>query len=1037
MDTSLRTTTEILNHYLNEVSQKYSQIQSSEYGYRTPFENLLKDIFSEIKVNQIDHDAKAVGGNKPDFVLSKSGIPILFIEVKDIGVSLDKIENSEQLARYYGYDNLVLTDYLEFRFYRNGLKYVEPISIATYDKKERTITPIPSNFELLKKTLLDFPQSHKEAIKSGSHLAKIMGGKAYRIRENAKEMLSGEDKEKRSIYKVYETMKKQLIHDMTPDSFADMYAQTLVYGLFVARFHDETPDGFNRSEARELVPASNPLLRHFFDHIAGADFDKRLDHIVDELCDVFSHSDIQKLISNYYGTEKGSKDPVIHFYEDFLQEYDSKKRKEFGAYYTPLPVVNFIVKAVDHILEHDFKLSGGLANSSKNEKGHIVQVLDPATGTGTFLTEVIKLIHDKKKNQSGIWGKYVLDDVLPRLFGFEIMIAPYTIAHLKMSMLLKVTGFKYFNNRRLGIYLTNSLEQGNTIDEMFGSFGLAESIADESKEASKIKNEKPIMVVLGNPPYSGESSNKGKNFQWIDSLLDDYKKEPEGLEKLNERNPKWLNDDYVKFIRFGQYFIEQNKTGVLAYINPHGFLDNPTFRGMRWKLLKTYDKIYVLNLHGNSKKKEVSPDGSKDENVFDIQQGVSINIFVKTREKKENELGQVFYSDLFGLRQKKFDFLNNGQINKINWQKVSSNKNMYLFIPTNNSLNKEYQKGFSLNELFNVNGVGLTTAHDDFVIDESKDKLQSRFEKFKNSERNTEQLHKEFEVKKKLGWNILNGYDNLQKVTDLNKYIRPIAYRPFDNRYIFYEDKLVWRTVKKVMSNFDNLENLGMIFHKREELTSPFAHIFVSRLMSEHGVISSKTTNSQAPLYLFTNGTKESNLNSNIVNEIQKLVGNISPEGLFNYVYSILHCPKYRKKYNQFLKSDFPRIPYPKDRKTFDKLAKLGEELIQYHLLEHSNINPYDISYLEEGESIVETPRFENGKVYINKTQYFGNVSEVAWNFYIGGYQPAQKWLKDRKGRELSADDIEHYSKIVIVLSETDKLMKEIDKVNWQEENEK
>jgi predicted helicase len=693
MDTNNKHTDELFTQYLNEVSSKYTDTNTSEYGYRTPFENFLKEIFSEIKVTNIEHDSKAIGGNKPDFVLSKDSVPLLYIEVKDIGVSLDKIEKSEQLARYYGYDNLVLTDYLEFRFYRNGLKYVEPISIASYDKKERTLSFNQENFELLRKTLIQFTESHKEPIKSGSHLAKIMGGKAYRIRENAREMLNSPDKEKRSIYKVYETMKKQLIHDMSTDDFADMYAQTLVYGLFVARFHDTSPDTFTRSEARDLVPASNPLLRHFFDHIAGADFDDRLESIVNELCRAFSHSDISKLISNYYGTEKGSKDPVIHFYEDFLQEYDSKKRKEFGAYYTPLPVVKFIVKSVDYILEHDFKLVGGLANSSKNEKGHIVQVLDPATGTGTFLTEVIKIIHERRQNQAGNWGSYVLHEVLPRLFGFEIMIAPYTIAHLKMSMLLKEMGFKYFNDRRLGIYLTNSLQEGNTIENMFDSFGLAESISDESREASKIKKEKPIMVVLGNPPYSGESSNKGKNFEWIESLLEDYKKEPGGLEKLNERNPKWLNDDYVKFIRFGQHFIEQNKTGVVAFINPHGFLDNPTFRGMRWNLLKTYDKIYVLNLHGNAKKKEVCPDGSKDENVFDIQQGVSINIFVRTGEKKENELGRVFYTDVWGIRSQKFEYLTEKDIEQIKWEKIENKAPMYFMVPRDYELEEEYKKG--------------------------------------------------------------------------------------------------------------------------------------------------------------------------------------------------------------------------------------------------------------------------------------------------------------------------------------------------------
>jgi predicted helicase len=856
-----------------------------------------------------------------------------------------------------------------------------------------------------------------------------MGGKAYRIRENAREMLNSSGKEKRSIYKVYETMKRQLIHDMSIDDFADMYAQTLVYGLFIARFHDTSPDTFTRSEARDLVPASNPLLKHFFDHIAGVDFDDRLDSIVDELCRAFSHSDISKLISNYYGTEKDSKDPIIHFYEDFLQEYDSKKRKEFGAYYTPLPVVKFIVKAVDHILENDFGLVGGLANSSKNEKGHIVQILDPATGTGTFLTETIKLIHDKRIKQSGNWPSYVLHEVLPRLFGFEIMIAPYTIAHLKMSMLLKETGFKYFNNRRLGIYLTNSLEEGNTIGEMFDSFGLAESISQESKEASKIKKEKPIMVVLGNPPYSGESSNKGKNFEWIDSLLEDYKKEPGGLEKLNERNPKWLNDDYVRFLRFGQYFIERNKTGIVAFINSHSFLDNPTFRGMRWNLLKTYDKIYVLNLHGNARKKEVSPDGSKDENVFDIQQGVSINIFVKTGEKKEDELGQVFYTDVWGVRSKKFEYLTEKDMEQIKWEKIKNKAPMYFMIPRDYELEEEYHKGFKVEELFIVNSLGIQTHRDDFAIAMNKNELVPRMKDFYDKTITNAELTNKYGLRETVVWKL----EEKRKGKFEENLIKKIDYRIFDTRYIYYSSDVVDRDRRKVMNNLLK-PNIAFTISKQQS-SSDFRHIFLSRNIQESCLISLQTKEGgyTFPLYLYDEeNNKTINFNKRIVEEIKEIVGNINSEDLFHYIYAILYSNVYREKYKDFLRSDFPRIPYPKDRRTFDKLARLGNELIKYHLLEHENIDPYKISYLGEGDNIVEKPVYKDGKVYINSTQYFGNVSEIAWNFYIGGYQPAQKWLKDRKGRELSPDDIEHYSKIVIVLKETDRIMKEIGKISFE-----
>jgi predicted helicase len=595
--------------------------------------------------------------------------------------------------------------------------------------------------------------------------------------------------------------------------------------------------------------------------------------------------------------------------------------------------------------------------------------------------------------------------VLPRLFGFEIMIAPYTIAHLKMSMLLKETGFKYFNNRRLGIYLTNSLEEGNTIGEMFDSFGLAESISEESKEASKIKKEKPIMVVLGNPPYSGESSNKGKNFEWIDSLLDDYKKEPGGLEKLNERNPKWLNDDYVRFLRFGQYFIERNKTGIVAFINAHGFLDNPTFRGMRWNLLKTYDKIYVLNLHGNAKKKEVCPDGSKDENVFDIQQGVSINIFVKTGEKKEDELGQVLYTDVWGIRSQKFEYLIEKDLEQIKWQRIKNKAPMYFMVPRNYELEEEYNKGFKIDEIFQVGSVGIQTGNDSRYIQDNKD-----------------------------------VFNNL--ILNSQNYIQEVVYRPFDRKFLYYDetpkqnkDEILpasYRSRATVMQNMEK-SNLALIIGRQGHVVGamPWNLVFCSKSLVDLNIFY-RGGGVVFPLYLYDeNNNKNLNLRMNKVEEMEEITGSLDSEELFNYIYAVLHSNIYRKKYATFLKFDFPRIPYPKDKKTFNKLAKLGNELIKYHLLEHENIDPYKISYLGKGDNIVEKPEYKDGKVYINSTQYFGNVSEIAWNFYIGGYQPAQKWLKDRKGRELSPDDIEHYSKIVIVLKETDRIMKEIDKINF------
>lgn len=1010
---------QLIEQYIQSISSKFSHEETSEMGYRADFEILIKGVFDRVGKIHIFHDAKAKDGNKPDFAVSKNDIPILYFEAKDIGVSLDKVEKSEQMARYFGYANLVLTDYVEFRFYRNGIRYEETIIIAEFNNKDRTIIPIPENYQHLTNSLLDFAQSHKEPIKSGKHLAKIMGGKAQRIRDNVRQFLSSESQSNKELIRIYETIKKLLVHDLTKESFADMYAQTLVYGLFVARYHDESPDDFSRREAIELIPKSNPLLRRFFDHIVGSDFDKRLEFIVNELCEVFSHADVHTLMAQYFKKDLWGKthegpDPVIHFYEDFLKEYDADLRKKLGAFYTPLPVVRFIVRSVDQILEKEFNLSGGLANTSKLADGrHKVQILDPATGTGTFISATIANIYARllKTGQKGRWHSYVHNDLLPRLHGFEIMMAPYTIAHLKLSMAFKETGFKHFNNR-LGIYLTNSLEQNPAQLDLLTSFGFAESIAEESKEAAKIKNDIPIMVVIGNPPYSVSSSNKG---EWIQNLVQDYKK------GMNERNIQPLSDDYIKFIRFAEHFIEKNKTGIVAMITNNSFLDGIIHRQMRKHLLETFDDIYIFDLHGNSKKKEIAPDGGKDENVFDIQQGVAISIFVRKSVDKQN-LGNVYYSELFGKREDKFQALDESNIDSIKWKRIKFCVPDYFFITKNFEDKDEYEKGVDVNELFQVNNSGVTTSHDNELV--SFEDTGSEFDK---------------------------------------EYL----YRPFDNRHINYDLKKVDRPRYSVMKHM-LYDNIGFIA-KRGLNQDGTAVCFCAdsmidrRAWSRPGMLGAEQL---FPLYLYSeDGTKTPNLKQEIVDQIEKFVGKVSPEDVFDYIYAVLHSPSYREKYKEFLKIDFPRVPYPKDSEQFKKLVRFGKELRELHLMDSSLLDRLITTYSEVGDDKVEkvefipviasetkqsnidrhglrprddkriatsTPRDDNlGRVYINANQYFGNISEIAWNFYIGGYQPAQKWLKDRKGRTLTNEEIEHYQKIIIVLVETDRIMKEIDRARF------
>ncbi len=1027
-----------MHEYIKNIALKFARndvAKGREMIYRADFENLLKEIFqADGKVTQINHDSTSDNGNKPDFVISKNGVPILYIEAKDIGVSLDKIEKSNQMDRYFGYDNLVLTDYVEFRFYRNGVKYGEPVSIANFDINLRTINEISENFSLLSKTLIDFASSHKEPIKSGKQLAKIMGGKAMRIRDNVREMLASDTDRYADLVKMLDVVKDSLVSGLDNETFADMYAQTLVYGLFAARYNDKTAESFSRAEARELVPKTNPFLRSFFDHIAGNTFPDRLRYIVDELCEVFQHADVEKLLTDFYGKEKDNKDPIIHFYEDFLREYDAKKKMEMGVFYTPKPVVSFIVRAVDSILKSEFDLTRGLADTTKiqiekkeidhksgkekkvQKEYHKVQVLDVATGTGTFLNEVIHNIHNSFVGQEGRWPAYVENDLLPRLHGFELMMASYTIAHLKLGMTLHDTKAGDLKTR-LGVYLTNTLDAPVDYANQGTLFGLMDTIAEESKNASRIKSEFPIMCVIGNPPYSGISMNK----QYTEN--NDYKVEIGGKQKLQEKK-NWLDDDYVKFIRFAESLVEKNGEGIVGMITAHGYIDNPTFRGMRWHLRNTFNKIYVLDLHGNSNKKETSPDGSKDENVFDIKTGVSIILGIKKSETRNKELAQIYKCDLYGSRKDKFEKIENTTIDNLKWVGLPDNTDMWVLEGVGKS---DYKKGFSVSDLFPKNTTGIVTMGDSFIVDENKDVLTKRIDEFLQNDISENELKQKYDLGKNYSKWIV---DNKKKIENDHSKIVPLAYRPFDTRYTYFDKNLVWRTRGDLTKNIVGKENVSLVYVQRSPSVTPVSYVFLSNSIVVNGYIRSDSVSidTMAPLYLYTEkGEKVPNLNTEIWSKINEIVGETTPEDILDYIYASLHSPKYRETYKEFLKIDFPRVQYPADKKEFERLVKIGTTLRGLHLMNDPECQNLITAYSQSGSDVVEKVKYENGNVYINDTQYFGNVPEISWNFYIGGYQPAQKYLKDRKGRKLTNEEIEHYQKIIKVLLESDKLMKEID----------
>ena len=1025
-----------MEEYLRDIALKFARPDAREMIYRADFESLLKSIFGiDGKILQINHDSTNDQGNKPDFVVSKNDVPILYIEAKDIGTNLDKVEKSDQMSRYYGYVNLVLTDYVEFRFYRNGIPYGNPVSLATINKEQRTLGYCPENFPLLKKTLLDFALTHKEPIKNGAHLARIMGGKAQRIRDNVREMLKSSSDKYAELVKMRDVVKQTLVSNLDDEQFADMYAQTLVYGLFAARYNDPTPENFSREEARDLVPASNPFLRSFFDHIAGSSFPERLRHIVDELCEVFTHSQIDKLLEDFYLKEKDSKDPVIHFYEDFLKEYDQKKKMEMGVFYTPRPVVQFIVRAVDSVLKSEFNLPAGLADTStvtverkvENDKGKEVklqeeyakvQVLDIATGTGTFLNEVIYQIYSGFEGQQrGSWEPYVLQKLLPRLHGFELMMASYTIAHLKLGMTLHRTGIRD-QIPRLGIYLTNTLDKPVKRIAQGSFFGIMDSIAEESRLASQVKADYPIMVVIGNPPYSGVSMNK----QYTDNVV--YKVEPGGKEKLKEKK-NWLDDDYVKFIRFGESLIEKNTDGVLGMITAHGYIDNPTFRGMRWHLRKTFDAIYIIDLHGNSNKDEVSPDGSKDENVFDIKTGVAIIVGVKKKDtvRTADQLGKVYVHDLYGKRSRKFSDLDGASLDSFAWKQIPDDADVWRIEGTGKA---EYMKGFSVNDLFPISSTGIVTMGDSFIVSTSKAELKSRIEKFLYEKPSAVELTSEYKLGKNYGNWIVENRPKLE--FDENKII-PIDYRPFDTRYTYFDPKLIWRSRVEVMQNMLEGENLALIASRQVKAGASWSHVFVSSRISESSLLSNKTgeIGSVFPLYLHDkSGERIPNLNTDIWKSLEEVTGKLNPENILDYVYGYLHKPEYINTYKEFLKVDFPRVPYPHDKEEFEGLADFGEKLRRIQLRDTSLESSTETSYPVPGTNEVERVEYRDSKVFINGTQYFHEVSEEIWEMSMGAYKPAQKYLKDRKGLVLSIDEIRYYQRLILSLLKTKETIRNI-----------
>ncbi len=1048
------------NQYIEKVSTRLKSGISREHSYRGDLETLIRELVKEVEIT--NEPANVTDCGNPDYVITKGKIPIGYIEAKDIGKDLNSKTYKEQFTRYKkALDNLIITDYVWFQFFQNG-ELVHEIRIAEIEND--TVKPIPGNFSEFENLIQNFCTFIGQTIKSSKRLAEMMAAKARLLQDILERAITSDEQtqDNTSIKGQFDTFKNILIHDLTPKGFADIYSQTLAYGMFAARLHDKTLQDFSRQEAAELIPKTNPFLRKLFQYVAGYDIDPRIKTTVDNLADVFRATNVDALLHNF-GKSTQTNDPIIHFYETFLAEYDPKLRKSRGVWYTPEPVVKFIVRAVDDILKTEFNLPQGLADTSKTkikvkdykkatadrrsktkqiereEEVHKVQILDPATGTGTFLAEVVKHIYNNKfKAMQGAWSGYVENDLIPRLNGFELLMASYSMAHLKLDMLLTETGYKSTKDNRFNIYLTNSLEPHH---EETGNL-FAQFLATEANSANHIKRDTPVMVVMGNPPYAVSSSNKG---EWIQNLIADYKKD------LNERKIN-LDDDYIKFIRYGQHYIDKNGSGILAYISNNSFIDGITHRQMRKHLLESFDKIYILDLHGNSRKRENSPDGTIDQNVFDIMAGVSINIFVKTGKKRKKDLGEVFHFDLFGKRESKYELLRDCNLKSLKWSSLRYKNPYYFFVPKNFERESQFKTGFKLDELFSFNNSGFETAKDSFIIKYEKKDIELL--KSDILIMSIEELVKKYGLK----------MSKLEEVKNdiVNSTLLKVLYRPFDCRYT-----LISRNSQGVMfrPRYDTVkhllkENIGLLCCKRQT-SFDFQHAFITNIAVERCSVSLQTgeVSYVFPLYLYSDNkpkeifkddNRKPNLNQEIVTEIAEKLGleftnekegglnTFAPIDILDYIYAVLHSPTYREKYKEFLKIDFPRVPYPKNKETFWQLVKLGGEIRQIHLLESKKVEEYITSYPINGDNTITTKIAKKdwelfdeekqlGRIWINEEQYFDNIPLTAWEFYIGGYQPAQKWLKDRKERQLSFEDLLHYQKIIVALAETDRLMKEID----------
>ena len=1035
-----------VERYLGAVAQQYHRGDAREESYYDVLKQLWEELGSQLSsahatLTVLPRQTEA--GNPDMRVWSGQQHVTGYIEAKEPGVTnLDHVEVSEQLKRYRAaFPNVILTNFLEFRLYRFGQPMGQPVTIGSLQALQagmRVPLQHEDQFRELVERFFDFqlPRAY-----TAQTLAVALADRTRFLQQQVLSQLIDDEQQGRSseLVNLMAEFKQVLMSDLTSDTFADLYAQTITYGLFAARMRVTGP--FTRETALNGIPATIGILRRLFKYISIGDTPERLSVIIDDIADVLAVADTDTVFKGY---DKNGRDPVADFYETFLGEYDPAKKKQHGVYYTPQPVVSYIVRSVDQILRDSFGKPDGLADPS-------VTVLDPAAGTMTFPATAVRLAAEtyKDKYGDGSLDSWIKGHVLRDFYAFELMMAPYAIGHLRMGTLLTELGYTMSPDERFKLYLTNTLDVSTA--EQNPIPGLS-PLADESHMAEDVKTTQPVLVIMGNPPYSGTSSNKGA---WISALINDYKT-VDG-KPLGEKNSKWLQDDYVKFIRFAQWKIDQAGEGILGFITNHSYLDNPTFRGMRQSLMTSFDQLHVLNLHGSSLKRERSPDGSKDENVFDIRQGVAIVLAVKRNGIPKG----IWYSDLWGDRDTKYATLGDGQMTQTSWKELTLRGNRYLFVPQDGTLAAEYEQWPKVTEIFPVSSVGIVTARDELTIQFTPEQVWQTVNRFIGMP--PEEAREAFHLGKDArDWKIQLAQDDVRRSGPKRENVVPILYRPFDTRYTYYTGHsrgFLCMPRAEVMRNMLQ-DNMGLCTMRQVSLEGGYSHVLVTlSIVDNRTFVSSKGIVELCPLYcqgasisadadafahrLESDPPRHANLNPDIVATVARGLkfetipdghgnltrGSMGPEDLFAYIYAVLCSPMYRTRYAEFLKADFPRIPFSKDRDTFLKLADLGQQLIDLHLMRSPELDNPISRFCGKGDGAVKKVEFDadRGRVSINPTQYFDGVTPDLWTYQIGGYQVLAKWLKDRKGRFLTSADTQHYSRIVAALSRTMAVQTKID----------